>query len=275
MMRWVILAAFWVAYSNQPATGQEPPVFVGLLNSWGIALPTAGYGGGSWQSLDDASTFDEMYRLGRRNNHMWTLRLGRGWGEHRHIQSGRLVEFSEDAHPRWGLLTDFAAISVNPNRSPTTIGPIVSSPYEFIGLRELTLPEPMLTDVIEALQATIDDWAAENGFNVTAAYHIGAQELTDEWVYFRAERWEIDGGTCPEVTIVSGWVQAPSTTATFSELTRIRSDCDRKMDDVFRPLALLELNDRHFVVGELAEWEAVDVDIVELTNAGAIPQLRR
>ena len=278
MSRTVSVVGLLVLLHQQPLHAQAGAAFAGFLNTWGVAVPSAVYAGGSWQRVVDADDFAARYRglsrsLARESRDLWSLRLKSG--AYQTIGAGPVILFHDTYFLEWGLLTDFADPVLRPtNRRPLAIGALVSSPHELVSVEELDVSSPIYADIASTLSASIADWSTGPGFEIAAAYLVRGSGSSRDWTYFRAERWAGGGAGCDTVEVVRGWIRAPGQAAELHLEERVESDCDRKGEEFLEPVSLLEIDNRVFVIAEAQGWEANVVDIVELSGKGPTRPLR-
>ena len=281
MIRAMSIVGLLVALTGPPLHGQADAVFAGFLNAWGVAVPGAVYSGGSWQRVTDADDFAERYwalnrTLSMESRDLWSVLLDSG--EVQTIEAGTVVLFHDTYFLAWGLLTNVPAATIRPtNRRPYAVGPLVSAPHHLTAVEELVATDGHYSDVLAALQGSIPDWDAAPGFEIRDAYWISDSSSPGGWAYFLAERWT-DGDprdpNCRAVEVISGWVRAPAGAAEWHLEPRVTSDCDRKGDEFLHPLAVVELDERLFVVAQLNGWESNVVEVVELSLTGPVRWLR-
>ena len=194
------------------------------------------------------------------------------------IEAGTVVLFHDTYFLEWGLLTNFSEPTIRPiNRRPYAAGTLVSSPHHLVAVEEIVVSGGTYSDLVSSLRGSIPDWDAAPGFEIAKAYWISDSPSPGGWAYFRAERWT-DGDArdpnCRAVEVISGWVRAPGAAAEPHLDPRVTSDCDRKGEQFLKPLGVLELDERFFVIGELSGWGSNVVDVVELSPIGPVRSLR-
>lgn len=273
MLRPLALATLLVTWFAGTMSGQQEPILVGWLNSWGVIAPLATYANGLWQRVEDPETFNQRNRsLDPELRNQWTLHVS-GGGD-RIIEGGPLIRFDDTYFLDWGLLTSFPVVSVDAHRRPFAIGPVVSPPRAITGVQRISPSYPIYVTMVESLKRSIGDWDTSPGFVVTKAWWIGLEGQGTDWIHVTAERWTGADASCRNVEVVSGWVRATGSTASLESFQRGTFDCDRKGELFMTPLGVLTLGSRAFLMAEIAGWESRDMDIIELSSNRVVSVLQ-
>lgn len=272
---------------SPPALPLNPVTTVGALRTDGVLIPFARYQRGSWdaplsradEGTPRASLADQAspwFQKGSRRTSFW-----RFWSDERDtwktLKASGLVRADSLCRKNWGLTTNLRDPVSAKDRSPQTRALALDSrvpvevwsevaPASEEGERIATLILPEHETIEQQKNPEIAAEQAEVRLELRRLYRSRQPVGSETLYYFEAEK-SYEGGR--RISFTQGWIESEGPGAfRLLQITGGWTASDRKEILEEKPLGVLDMNGRIYVISEEQGWESLRYRIREWSDKG-------